>query len=508
MPDKTTAPANRLLVIDDEKGLRDMLTYTLGRHGYAVTAAESGEQGLELARSQDFDVVVCDVMMPGIGGIETLRALKTLRPLTEVVMATGFATLETAVMAMKDGAYDYISKPFQLEEICALLEKAVERKRLRARVGYLEERDRVKSEFLANMSHELRTPMNAIMGYTSLLLESSYGALNDAQTQALQRVSAGSENLLALINNVLDLSKLNAGHMAVHWESVDLRAVAAEAVATVESLYQKKGLDLTLKAPEPVTLRCDRTKIKQVLINLLGNSHKFTKAGGVTVELGVQDGCAVIVVSDTGIGMSSADLPQIFEPFKQIDGSSSRQFGGTGLGLAIVKKLIELLGGRVAVASEPGKGSTFTLSLPFNAENSKAPVPRPVKPVENGKAVLAIDDDPDTLRIVEDSLTGTEFTVVPAMNGPEGLALARLIKPVAITLDIMMPHMDGWTALRALKEDPATKDIPVYIISIVDNQALALALGADGYLLKPFDRKDLLDLARHADVGEAAGRAS
>ena len=490
-----------VLVVDDEAGLRDMLVFGLRDQGYRVVTAASGEEALDKAGLERFDLAFCDIMMPGMGGVETLRGLKALHPETEVIMATGFATLETAVESMKLGAYDYITKPYDMHHLAQLLAKALERARLRSRVDQLEELNRLKSEFLSSMSHELRTPMNAVIGYTNLLLEGVYGAMPKEQQHAIGRVVKNAENLLLLINSILDLSKLQAGRMAVALEEFDLAESAEDAVMTVEPLFKEKGLYLRLESRDPVRVLGDRTKVKQVFINLLGNAHKFTDSGGVTVRLLREGDRAVFTVADTGVGMSAEEIPVIFEEFRQLDGSAARRHGGTGLGLAIVKRLVDLMNGSIEVTSTPGQGTTFSVRLPAARGLEAAPsFPAPEADAA-ARIVLVIDDDAEVIRIVEGSMRGSGYRMAAAMNGPEGLAMARTLKPCAITLDIMMPHVDGWSVLKALKEDPETRDIPVMILSIVDNRALAFALGADAYVVKPFRRSDLLEQLRAISGG-------
>jgi DNA-binding response OmpR family regulator len=484
----------KILVIDDEKGLRDMLVYGLSGRGYAVTTAENGRDAVEKAKVQNFDLALCDLMMPEMGGVETLRALKETQPRVEVVMVTGFATVENAVESMKHGAYDYVAKPYDLDQLFAVLEKALERGRLKAKVGELEHINRLKSEFLANMSHELRTPLNAIVGYSSLILDEIYGEVPPAQAKPLSRVLLNSQNLLSLINNILDFSKLNAGMMPTHIEEFDLCETIREVADTMHCLAEAKKLALTAEAPEPILVRSDKTKIKQILINLAGNAIKFTAEGSVALRAEKDAGGAGVVLSvtDTGPGMEARDIPAMFEDFKQLDGAATRKFGGTGLGLSITKKLVELLGGTIAVDSEPGRGSTFRVAMSRSVlpQDSLAPDPQ-----EAGarKILLAIDDDPEVLRLLRDSLTGTGYAMIGASSGEEGLALARKLKPSVITLDIMMPHRDGWSVLQALKSDPEVRAIPVIILSIMENRALGFSLGVADYIVKPFERRTLLE---------------
>ncbi|MBI4395502.1 MAG: response regulator, partial [Elusimicrobia bacterium] len=413
-PNETTPP--KILVIDDELGFRELLTFELTTRGYGVVTAADGQDGLEKAKTGGFDLAVSDLTMPKMGGLETLVALKGLDPKIEVIMITGHATIDTALESMRRGAYDYITKPFQLEDLFRLITRALEKRNMSRQLVELQELNRLKSEFLANMSHELRTPMNAIIGYTALLLDEAYGALAEKQAQGLKRIEANAKNLLQLINNVLDLSKLAAGRMPVYLESCRLSELVREVVETMGSLAKEKDLELSYDVPEDITLRSDKTKIKQVLINLIGNGIKFTHQGGVSVkaERLAADRQVEIQVRDTGIGIKPEDIPQLFQEFKQLDASSTREYGGTGLGLAITKKLLGLLDGSIDVESEPMLGTRFHIKLPLEEEAPSLPAAPHVvetpKKEESRKVIIGIDDDPDALNLLRASLEGSEFT--------------------------------------------------------------------------------------------------
>ncbi|MEK7234718.1 MAG: response regulator [Elusimicrobiota bacterium] len=488
----------KVLVIDDEKPLRDILTRALSALSYAVSPAENGGQAVSMAAEEAFDLALCDMIMPGMDGIATLQALKRAHPGMEVVMVTGNGTIENAVEAMRLGAYDFITKPYQLDQLCNVMQKALERGRLRAKVDELEQTNRLKSEFLANMSHELRTPLNAIVGYSSLILDKIYGEVPAAQAAALDRVLINSKNLLALINNILDFSKLNAGMMSTHIEEFDLSAVAREVADTMQCLAMEKRISLRSQDPGPLMVKSDKTKIKQILINLVGNAVKFTVAGGVMITVARDpDGPEVsLSVSDSGPGIADKDIPAVFEEFKQLDGAATRKHGGTGLGLSITRKLVELLGGGIRVESGLGRGATFIVSMMREvAPQDALPPPESVlsAPDARQKVLLAIDDDPEVLKLLRDSLKATDYAMVGASTAEEGLALARSVKPFVITLDIMMPHRDGWNVLQALKSDPQLKAIPVIILSIMENRALGFSLGVADYIVKPFERQVLLE---------------
>lgn len=494
---RPVSPSARVLVIDDEPGLRQMLLFSLQKRGYEVLSAANGAEALALAAEQPVDVAICDVMMPGQSGIEVLTILKSRYPSMEIIIATGYATLESAIDAMKNGAFDYITKPYRMSHLCTLLEKALERRQLLARVDHLEEVNRLKTEFMNTVNHELRTPLACITGYVALLMKGIYGAIPERANGILDRVQINANSLLELINNILDLSKLSADKMSLSLEMFDLDDLIKEVVEAMEPLANSKQLELKYEAPLKFSVSGDRTKIKQILINLTGNAVKFTESGSVTLSAQrVDDSMAEIRVTDTGIGIADKDLPLLFQEFKQLDSSDRRHFKGTGLGLAISKKLVTLMKGTIAVESTPKVGTTFIVQLPLLKKTpEQAPSLEVAPSPEFGtdvKVILGIDDDPDILKILSDNLAGTEYQFVGVSNGKEGLERARTLRPYAITLDVMMPHMDGWSVFKALKNDPVLKNTPVYIVSIVDNKALGLSLGVNGYLMKPFNRDDLL----------------
>ena len=494
----------KVLVVDDEVGFRELMAYELETRGYQVVGAANGEEAVRLAQGKDIDVVVSDVTMPKRGGLDTLKALKDVDSKIEVIMMTGYATLENAVESMKRGAYDFITKPFKIDHLTRLIERALEKRRLNCKVDELEEINRFKSEFLANMSHELRTPLNAILGYTSLQLDRIYGEVTPKQEESLKRVEAAEKNLLQLINSILDLSKVAAGRMPVYREDFSLRELGQEVIGMMECLAKGKQLRLEWKMPEDIRLRSDRTKVKQILINLVTNGIKFTRSGGVFIEAEsvAETSQARIRVRDTGIGIKAEDIPLLFQEFKQLDSSPTREYGGTGLGLVISQKFAELLGGSIGVESTAGAGATFTVNLPWEGQGSKepaAPISTAPSNGKDGKTLLAIDDDPEVLALLRDSLHGTGYAFAGALTGEEGIAMARERKPFAITLDIMMPHRDGWSVLQVLKNDPDLRSIPVIMVSILDNKSLGFALGVNDYIVKPFERRELLEKLRTAE---------
>ncbi|HEU4370603.1 MAG TPA: response regulator, partial [Methylomirabilota bacterium] len=365
----------------------------------------------------------------------------------------------------------------------------------------LEMADRHKSEFLANMSHELRTPLNAIIGYSEMLQEDAADLGAGQFTDDLGKINAAGKHLLELINAVLDLSKIEAGKMELYLESFDVARLVQDIAAVIQPLAAKNANRLDVRCPDAIgVMHADLTKVRQALFNLLSNACKFTERG--TVALGVAreavDGqdWMVFGVSDTGIGMTPEQLAKLFEAFTQADAATTRRFGGTGLGLALSRRLCRMMGGDVTVESEAGRGSTFTIRLPARvAEAVEEPAP-PTAPADRGPAgvgtILVIDDEAAVRDLMQRFLTKEGFRVVTAAGGEEGLRRARELRPDAITLDVMMPGMDGWAVLSALKADPDVTDIPVVMLTIVDDKNLGYALGASDYLTKPIDRERLV----------------
>jgi PAS domain S-box-containing protein len=379
--------------------------------------------------------------------------------------------------------------------------------------------NRAKSTFLANMSHELRTPMNAIIGYSEMLAEDAEDEGHDEMIPDLEKINAAGKHLLALINDILDLSKIEAGRMDLYLETFDLRRMMNEATATVEPLIAKNGNRLVTEFTDDLgAVRADLTKLRQALFNLLSNAAKFTEEGTITLSATRQkrDGSewVFLSVADTGIGIREDKLESVFEEFSQADDSTTRDFGGTGLGLPISRRFCRMMGGDITVASEFGKGSTFTITLPsrVDALETARSAPRPksqeaAEVVPGIRPILIVDDDPDSLELLRRTLESEGFSVVTAATGEEGLELARQLRPSLITLDVLMPSMDGWSVLQEVKADPELEQIPVMMISIAGDKDLGYTLGAVECLTKPVDRDKLRQLASQYASPSGGGRA-
>jgi adenylate cyclase len=364
---------------------------------------------------------------------------------------------------------------------------------------------RTKSSFLANMSHELRTPLNAIIGLTEMMVNNAARFGTEKAAEPLRRVHRAGNHLLDLINQVLDLSKIEAGKLELNPETANIARLVDEVVGTARALAQQNQNHLTVECPSDIgSIVVDALRLRQILLNLLSNACKFTKAGEVTLRVAPvsADGreWMEFAVLDTGIGMTPEQVGRLFEEFTQADQSTARRYGGTGLGLAITRRLCDMMGGAVGVTSESGKGSTFTVRLPTGPATAGGPVAAPVEePTELspiGDCVLVIDDDPTARELIANHLREEGFAVVTAGGGREGLKLAEELHPIAITLDVLMPEIDGWTVLSALRGNPALAGIPVIMVTITDQQRKGMTLGAAGYLTKPIDRARLIAVLR------------
>jgi PAS domain S-box-containing protein len=380
---------------------------------------------------------------------------------------------------------------------------------IRAAMEATEAANRTKSAFLANMSHELRTPLNAVIGYSEMLLEEAVEEGLDSFVGDLEKIRGAGQHLLGVINDILDISKIEAGRVDLCLETFEVRTLLGEIARMVEPLAQKNRNELVVHCADDVgVMVSDPLRVRQILFNLLGNACKFTERGRVEVRVTVATGVDAdeirFSVIDSGIGMTETQLGRLFQPFVQADASTTRKFGGTGLGLAISRQLTELMSGALTVTSEVGKGTCFELRLPRvggRSESRDGAHGRPETPprldssaeLDGGPAtILVIDDDPTVHELLGHHLAHGGYRVFFAGSGTEGIARARELRPDVITLDVMMPDKDGWRVLSELKASPETADIPVVMLTIIDQRSAGFALGAADYLLKPIDRTRLL----------------
>lgn len=469
--------------------------------GYEITVADS--------EGREFDVRINAAVIKErdgttSGSIFVLRSLKEERNLKR---------------ALED-------KTRALEELNENLEKKViERTEELKKINReLERANQLKGRFIANMSHELRTPLNSIIGFSDILLEKTFGDINETQERYIRNIYSSGNHLLELINNVLDIAKIEAGRYEMTYETFLVENAIDEVINIMKSLAENKSIDIKVSIDEGISsITADRVKLKQVLYNLLSNAIKFTPEGGmvgvdVYKEINVEGrypwampGLEFVKFSiwDTGIGISPEDNEKIFDEFEQANSTFSRKYGGAGLGLALTKKLVELHGGNITVESIPGEGSTFSFLIPVTSPvESKAPETVGAVDLnfpwmkEDAPLILVVEDDLPSAEILTLHLTQAGYKVAHAFDGEEALKKARSLKPFAITLDVMLPHKDGWEVLQELKSDQETAEIPVIIHSVVNNKELAFALGATDYLLKPLDRKALITKLEEISVSK------
>lgn len=367
-----------------------------------------------------------------------------------------------------------------------------------------EDANRAKSQFLANMSHELRTPLNAIIGYSEMLQEDAQDLGYDDFVPDLDKIRSAGKHLLALINDILDISKIEAGKMELYLERFEIEQILFEVESTIQPLVEKNGNCLQIQRPPQLgSMNADLTKLRQALFNLLSNAAKFTEHGTITLtvvadcDFGSKSDWITFQVSDTGIGMTLEQVEKVFQAFTQADASTTRKYGGTGLGLAITRHFCQMMGGDITVSSELGVGSTFTIRLPLDVAvcnqtlSSLKQDHTPIRPQRQAGTILVIDDDPAVQDLLMRHLTKEGFEVRTATTGEAGLHLAQTLQPDIITLDVLLPNINGWEVLAALKADPELADIPVIVMSIIDDRNQGFTLGAADYLTKPVDYKRL-----------------
>lgn len=422
------------------------------------------------------------------------------------------------------------NKTRELEELNTNLEKKVMQRteELEATNKELERMNQIKGRFIANISHELRTPLNSILGFSNVLADKTFGSLTDNQERYIKNIYSAGKHLLELINNVLDIAKIEAGKYEMVYETFRVYDLIDDVLNIMNPFAVNKFITVEVSIAENIDLlTADRVKVKQILYNLLSNAIKFTPEGGkIGIKVSQEDSSEAYAiwaqskmdfigfsVWDTGVGIGPGDKDRIFDEFEQVDTTLSREYGGAGLGLALSKKLVELHGGNISVESSLGEGSTFTFKLPVT---SPVEALQPEEPEaiglnfpwmkEEAPLILVVEDDNATAELLTLHLTQTGYKVAHAFNGEEAVEKAKTLKPFAITLDVMLPKKDGWEVLQELKSDPKTSEIPVIIHSIVDNKDLAFALGATDYLLKPLDKDALL--TKLEEINIAKGKMS
>jgi signal transduction histidine kinase/uncharacterized protein (DUF302 family) len=528
-----------LLAIDDDPDNRAFLTKAVGKQGFDVVTAPNATQARRQLDSRRPALIFLDVQMPEESGLALLPQMLRDYPESVVVMMTAYGSEQVAAEALRGGADDYIAKPIDLQRLRALLERNLDKQRLRAERQslvarlkdsnrylmrqhaalrradeeilqinrQLEQSNRYKSEFLANMSHELRTPLNAVLGFSEILLDATMNLTSGERTEFLRNIHSSGQHLLGLINDILDLAKIEAGKMELHAEEMPVAEALQEVTSILEPMARQQGLQLTVVGlASGGVIQADRSKFKQVLYNLLSNAVKFTPPPGqITVTVKDSPEQLTVSVHDTGIGMKEEDLPKLFREFEQIDGSYTRRYQGTGLGLALCRRFVEMHGGRIWAESHFGKGSTFTFTIPRDARPGPAAEPsvEEAQTVESMELplVLVVEDDPASSQRLTAEIQGVGFRVAHAVDGNEAIRKAMEILPDLIVIETVLPVKDGWQVLTELRARAATADVPVLVCSVTKNQQLMTEFGVVGYVAKPWATKTMQDELRRVGLG-------
>jgi signal transduction histidine kinase/DNA-binding response OmpR family regulator len=529
----SVAPKSQIVSFGGENGFNWQLNEIVAAQTVYVPSDEvfaKGHQYLALAMSIFVSIFAAVVLL--INGLLKWRVIRPLNQLTAIARSlTGSMTAEQVNqfesaritrVARRADEPGQLARAFQhmAQEVATReqnLSLAVEQrtaqlaesmKAAQQATLQAEEANTTKSKFLANMSHELRTPLNAIIGYSEMLIEEISDRGTPGLVPDVQKIHGAGKHLLGLINNILDLSKVEAGKIELFLETFAIAPLLGEVTDTLSPLVAKNHNALVINCPANIgSMRADVTKLRQSLFNLLSNASKFTENGTITLAVERREsGWVTFSVSDTGIGMTLAQQQKLFQPFTQADASTTRKYGGTGLGLVITRQFCELMGGTLQVKSQAGQGTTFTIRLPAQApdlrpESSQAGQPEPysgsavtMASTIGGNTILVIDDDPTVREIMQRFLSREGFDVITSMSGQEGLRLAREQSPDVILLDVRMPNLNGWQVLSRLKSDPDLANIPVVMVTVEEDQSLGCALGAVDYLLKPIDSDRLLTL--------------
>jgi signal transduction histidine kinase/uncharacterized protein (DUF302 family) len=528
-----------LVAIDDDPDNRAFLTKAVAKQGFEVVTAPNATQARRQLDGRRPALIFLDVQMPEESGLALLPQMLRDYPESVVVMMTAYGSEQVAAEALRGGADDYIAKPIDLQRLRALLERNLDKQRLRAERQslvarlkdsnrylmrqhaalrradeeilqinrQLEQSNRYKSEFLANMSHELRTPLNAVLGFSEILLDATMNLTSGERTEFLRNIHSSGQHLLGLINDILDLAKIEAGKMELHAEEMPVAEALQEVTSILEPMARQQGLQLIVAGLAGVSvIKADRSKFKQVLYNLLSNAVKFTPPPGqITVTVKDSPEQLTVSVHDTGIGMKEEDLPKLFREFEQIDGSYTRRYQGTGLGLALCRRFVEMHGGRIWAESHFGQGSTFTFTIPRDARLGAATEPSvdEAQTVESMELplVLVVEDDPASSQRLTAEIQGVGFRVAHAVDGNEAVRKAMEILPDLIVIETVLPVKDGWQVLTELRARAATADVPVLVCSVTKNQQLMTEFGVVGYVAKPWATKTMQDELRRVGLG-------
>jgi two-component system, sensor histidine kinase and response regulator len=503
----------KILIVDDEEVLCRMVARILERSGYRCDLAQSGDAALEIVGKGEIALVVTDIDMPGMSGLELLSQIKHFRPDIAVIMLTGVDDPKTAIESLELGAYGYVIKPFEENELLINVANALRRRKLEQMLKearkVAEHATKAKSEFLANMSHEIRTPMNAIMGMCYLTLKTD---LTPKQRDYINKMHNATQSLLGIINDILDVSKIEAGKLELETIDFDLSEVLENLSNLITQTAQEKGLEIVFAVGSdvPMAIQGDPLRLGQILLNLTSNAVKFTEKGEIVisvkpVEVESEYATLYFAVKDTGIGITEEQQAKLFQAFQQADTSTTRKYSGTGLGLTISKNLTEMMGGQIAVESEPDKGSVFFFTAKFGRSHEQIATAADRKEESSdgldairGAHILLVEDNEINQQIARELLQSEGFFVSVANNGRE--AVEKVVSKAeneaydVVLMDLQMPVMDGYTAAREIRKDSRQNKLPIIAMTADAMDSVrdkALDAGMNDYVTKPISPGDL-----------------
>ena len=541
---KSSWSRSNILIVDDQKhNLKLLYEILMQESTYQVYVAKNGLQALEISKQTHPELCLLDINMPKMNGYEVCRLLKkdSRTATIPVIFLSALGEMEDKLKGFFVGGVDYITKPFHTQEVLARIrthlslywtQQALQQNEARLRIAHeeletkvnertrelqeanvrLQDMARMKDEFLASMNHELRTPLNAILGNAEIIKEGIYGPVNTQQAQALGNILDSGEHLLSLINDILDLSRANAGKLKLRRQAVNVQTVIDECIAFVRSTAEKKHLSISISKDAQVSvISADPLRLKQVILNLLHNAVKFTpEAGHVGIECNAKPEQQQVefVIWDTGIGIPEAFHSKLFQPFVQLDSRLSREYEGSGLGLSLTKNLVELHEGSISVSSQTGQGTYFYIYLPWDEEIPEQPVLPKVfsnpsrdsqAQARSKKTILLTEDNPQNQMVITDYLQAKGYHVEVADDGLQALDKVFHIAPDLVIMDIQMPGMDGLQVIKTLRAQAQFKHLPILAVTgltMPGDENRCLQAGADAYLSKPISMKNLFELTQ------------